>query len=433
MSSIKWDTIFINNPEFNAYLNNNDFIELSSLSKLVRLKLMPFLFEHIFIGKNFAQSIVEESNNFNNKLARNIKCLSELRVAEYLNLFSRCTHKFLHYVKRIDIGSFIVSYQLLEVLYLLPQLKSLKIADIKVSLTTFKCVLDRLQNLESLEIEYTIFIQFKGESIQNDPIKLPKNLIFISWQRNMVALCDLKEDPETLDYNYKGHLSNPGESLFQVDYFPKLKKLISLYTSPSFNNQFLLVNPHLTWLNINFQDNVESISMLNHIQNVTKLELSANYAYENFANLDLSLPNLKELYQYNINERTWQILEKLTQSSSNITDILLTLSIDIDPPIIGLVNNIPSLRSLTIISERHFNLNFIDLKTKSELRYLEIHLYCNINKVLEDLAHCTNLHQVSYSMDFQRNALNPIITQEDTPKPWRLVLIGKSVNYYKIV
>ncbi|KXN70649.1 hypothetical protein CONCODRAFT_170479 [Conidiobolus coronatus NRRL 28638] len=431
MGSIKWDIIFINNPEFNTYLNNNDFIELSSLSKLVRLKLMPFLFNNIFIGKNFAQSIVEECNNSNNKLAHNIKCLSELRVAEYFNLFSRCTQKFLQYVKRIDIGSFIVSYQLLEVLYLLPELTSLKISDIKVSLTTFKCVLDRLPKLESLEVEYIIFIQFKHESVQNDPIRLPKNLSYINWQRNMVALCDLNEDPETLDYNYKGHLSNPGESLFQVDYFPELKKFVSLYTSSSFNNQFLLINPHLTWLNINLQDTAESASILNHVQNIEKLELSANYVYENFANLDLSLPNLKQLYQYNINERTWQILEKLTQSSPNLTDILLTLSIDIDPPIIELINNIPNLQSLIIISERHFNFNFIELKAKSQLKYLEIHFYCNINKVLEDLVHCTNLHQVSYSMDFQRNALNPIITQEDTPKPWRLVLIGKSVNYYK--
>jgi hypothetical protein len=433
MANIKWELIFINDcAELKNYLNIHDFIELSKLCKLARLKLKPKLFENIFISHNVDESINDE----NMKSSISEDCIIEynpyLCVSDYIPSFIRYTQHLVHYTKCVNLRMYSNHYQLLEISRLLNQLTKLSISDIVVSLTAFNKSLINLQGLESLSIESTKFIHYKGESISAGTVSLPSSLKLINWRSCRLYLCDLESDPQLIKYDYENTLSPHSSLVFKIETFPKLIYFSSYLLSSIFNIGLLSSNPQITWLNYKSDELKQDNSLLfRGIQLLKTLEFEVDRVYLNLSALNLNLPNLKRLIFHNVNFETWSLLRKLTLSSPNLNELNIILTSYICPPIFDTINSIPNLRRLFILSQSSMYFNFDNFIPSKSLEYLELCFDLNINTALKILSKYSKLRLFCIRSKFFDKGYIFDLDPEKTLKPWKLVKIGNCLNYYK--
>jgi hypothetical protein len=432
MNKVKWELVFINNDEFKFYLNRYDFIQLSKLSKITRLKLKPKVFEKIHISKMYQKFVIEETNKFHEILDWNKENISDLPIRDYIKSFNFRIHKIKPYIKSISI-SLSNHYHLSEISSLFSQLTSLYIYDTKISLTAFIEALNSLKILENLKIITVNFIQYRNETYPIIPIKLPNTLKFIHWTNNTVSLCDLEEEPTTINFSYGRTLSGRIKFLFQINNYPNLKKFSSTLLPTLFNSKILLKNPNLYCLDlkINVLSQAE-ISMIQLARNIKKIQLSIDCLSFNLSSINLSFPYLNSIDFFKADNRVWPFFEKLALSSPNLSELKVEFFSEKPLSVIRLVNNLYHLQKLTLDSKCPVNLNFSNFNPSPTLKHLEILFMQDIYRHLSKLSQLHSLKVVSFRKEVFNNIYLSTINQESVPKPWKLAFVGDSIKFYNI-
>jgi hypothetical protein len=434
MSKINWELIFINNGEFNAYLNTADFIELSKLSKLMRIKLRPKVFENICFTDIFSEFLCQELAQYNINTKHYNSDSYYFPVAKYKSSFIKCLQSFAPYTMSVKFKLYSNHYQLLEVSRVFRQLTILSISGIVVSLAAFSNALFNLQSLESLSIERNKFIQYIPEWGSSTSVILPNNLNHISWQRCKVYLCNLEEDPQLMKYNYHNTLSEHVDFQFQIDTFPKLRKFSCFLLPIIFNTDFLLNHPKLSSFSFTIDKLDEASTTIFHkIQNIGSLELNVismdmNLNLETFS---LSLRNLTSVEFYAVKANNWPIFEKVVLSSPNLAELKVNFIHNVYHFLIELINTIPSLQKLVISSLSYSRYGIEYLKPSSSLKCLEIGFDTDIVSTLLKLSNYSSLKVVIFSKKFYDEYYLSTFNNGIVPLPWKLVNIGEFLSYYK--
>jgi hypothetical protein len=434
MSEIKWDIIFINNNEFNYYLKKSDYIELCKLSKLVRLKLRPRLFESVIIGKNIEKVLNEEYEDSEKSHSYPVNKALDLSFTEYIKLFNICIEKFCPYIKYIKLGKHSNHYQLLEISKTFSQLSKLSISNTKIGLISFQKALGGLKFLESFSIHGVSFLHYNGDPESVKSIILPNTLKYLDWQSCNVLHTVVEEDPQSASFDYFGTESAHSMIQFQPDYFSRLKLYSSyLLDEYPFNIDILRLNPQLRYLKLWIGEfNETNASVINLIHNVKNLELYVDRLIFNLKMINFSLPNLTYLRFYRAELRVWPLIEKLALSSPNLSELRIEIGIYTDPNIIELANNLPNLKKLAIQSYFDINPNFEEFRPGPKFEYLELHAQLNVHPILNRLTQYPNFKAVIFNKSFFElsNLLNQ--DQENTVPPWKLINTQKFIKYYKL-
>ncbi|KXN70683.1 hypothetical protein CONCODRAFT_70479 [Conidiobolus coronatus NRRL 28638] len=434
MSMIKWDLVFINNNiEFFTYLSTSDFKEVSLISKLLRLKYKPKLFERILISSNIDKCIIEEYAKLNifNSFPR-IK-IEKLPVVGYITYFSICMQRFQPYVKSVRFGLFASHCQTLEVSILFPQLSSLFITNFTIELSIFQKVLNNLQSLKRLSISLMDFLHVNTDLSNLKPIKLPNTLKYIDWQNCKVSLCTLNEGPQTMYYSCVRTGLYRNMFRFEPENFPNLKYFsCHLISESPINIEIFKLNPQLTHLKLKIEEfNQDTSLMLNLVHSIKKMELTIDNLNFNLTMINLNLPNLTCLHFYGVSTVIWPIIEKLSHSSPRLAELLIHFASDGNYQIIELINNLSNLQRLTVKSYYRLNLNFDEFKPSSKFKYFDLYTELDILPVLKSL----DKHPIFKLARFNKwcfdNAYLLIKDQENTPKPWKLVDGVNFVKFYK--
>jgi hypothetical protein len=432
MSVIKWETIFISNYEFKTYLNSCDFIGLSMLCKLTRLKLKPIIFESFYINSSANGFLIDDSLSSNIQKTIDLKNIYNLSVGEYNILLNNSLKEFLPYINTVGIKNYGSHYHLLKLSQLTPQISNLYIYNITISLSSFKIVLNNLINIQNLKVLYINFIQYSGEVNPAESFSLPSTLKCIDWQFCRVFPCILEKDPQSINYSYELPLSESRELLFQPDHLPSLKKFTSHNLPISVSEKMLTNNPQLTILDFKITD-INSIRILELIQNIKRLVFRVYYLNYDLNTLNLNFAKLTYLDFYINNAEIWPLLEKFALSSPNLLDLKVQFERYSAPPISDIVNKAHNLESLAIISFDEISINFKEFKPSSSLKYLEVSFYCDIYLVLSDLVPCSGLNTICFDNIIFSDFYLQATKIGDIPKPWRLVKINDAVKYYRIV
>ncbi|KXN70654.1 hypothetical protein CONCODRAFT_170483 [Conidiobolus coronatus NRRL 28638] len=433
INKTKWELVFINNDEFKNYLNRCDFIQLSKLSKITRLKLKSKVFEEIYISKWYKKLIIEElSKCYDIRDWHNVNS-SDLSIYDHIKSFNLQIHEIKPYIKSINIMSLSNHFHLSEISSLFSQLTSLYIYDAKISLTAFINALNSLKALQNLKIITVSFIQYRNETYPIIPIKLPITLKSIHWTNNTVSLCDLEEEPLTINFGYGRTLSGRIKFLFQHDNYPNLKKFSSILLPTLFNSKILSNNPNLNCLDLKINVLSETeVSMIQLAQNIKKLELGIDSLNLNLSGITLNFPCLNSIYLFKVDNRIWPFLEKLTLSSPNLSELKIEFHSDKLLPVINLANNLGYLQKLIIDSKCPINLNFNNFNPSPTLKHLEILFMQDIYRHLPKLSQSHTLKVVSFRKGAYNNIYLSTLNQENTPKPWKLAIVGESIKCYNI-
>ncbi|KXN70681.1 hypothetical protein CONCODRAFT_70477 [Conidiobolus coronatus NRRL 28638] len=432
MTKINWELIFINNSEFKGYLNSCDIMEMSKLSKLVRLKLKSGLFENITIGHTIDDFIVNEYSKLNSVPSCNAD-LSNLSVKEYIPLFRKYIQNIIPYIKRINIISGASHYQLLEVSNQLARISILSIYQTRISLSAFQSAINKFQYLESLSIKKTSFIIYKNEKDSVNNIKLPSSLKYLNWSLSKSYIVTLERDPQLIKYSYGRTLIEGSYILIQPEHFSNLVKYSSDLSHPDMDKELASLNPNLVSISLNiFLLTREKVSILKSLQSIKKLELSITQVYCDKQFFNFNFPNLTHLCFHYAARKNWPILVNVILSSPNLSEFNIGTKSYTNCNIFELINIIKKLKKLTIRPDYTEELDFKDFKSNSNLNYLEIWYRCDINSVLDELAKFTNLNQIAFKSKFFDKDYLSSISQENTSNRWRIINTQEFIKYYKL-
>jgi hypothetical protein len=346
-SLIQWELVFLIH-EFKKCLFLKDIIELSLLSKMLRIKLKPLIFTCIelnlkklsnrrscFVDKEdqlpvINRTIIEKFLNFS-LVSNNEDDFKVTKIDPFINSIesefsTNCQYSKV--IRLVNLGK--PCFYIFPLISFFNNLTQLKVVKCNISIKDFNTCTDGLKNIEILELVNAEFIEIvEGKSIIKG-IKLPDSIKELSWFDNIVA--SSFNQSSAYDFLSKRILMSSTKFDPPAANFPELKRLKYPFNArhPRFLIAFLQNNPQLASISLPF-DNINNSHLKYLSINTTITEF-----WLDFKNISLlgqmslypTLPCIKTLVLLNFNMIQYESVRNLIISCTN----LLKLTFVYTPP-----------------------------------------------------------------------------------------------------
>lgn len=344
---IDWINVIILN-EFNRYLNNDSLVELSLVSKILRKKLSPKLFNSVkFTDSDFSSDISYfglrpdcRQNKFSNEILQkfnssesflnysNKREYKDLVVDPYLESYKGKFEPYSKYVKALTLYALKEPlYYLVDLVRLATNLNSLYIDTGFMLLKEFQTVLDGLKNLKSLKINNVTFVAFKTGKLCIEDISPPKSLKSLILHDTKLITRRYKKGAYQL--LFEKFCIDPEPLIIALDHLPGLEYLeykTEFYTG-NFIGKFLRINPQIKKLGVSLttlildltdKDYFSANRTISLISSNDSLALSNNALYTKLKNITAFEYSTSQSIQPDTFSRIFSSLENLRYLTINL-------------------------------------------------------------------------------------------------------------------
>jgi hypothetical protein len=428
-SKINWLNIVFD-KDFQNYLDLSTLINISRLSKIVRDKLNPRLFNSIGtkVNRRYIKDVAREYYDIVSlSLLNSVICSDtnelkkSLRVEKVLNGICHDLHHVKSFVSKLYLdGMNYIGYHLFHIFKLFNNLKILKLNDCTIPYSTLVKIGVLFPNLISIELTSVLLIKLPTDIADSEDFIIPPHLSYLNIFKVKVAnvnlLSELHEllfDEDQDEYLYR--LTLPKVSI------PSLKKLdfIDDYEDDCDLEEFLDVNPNLESLKIeslyldrayNFNslksldifriecyDNEPKFTIQESIKELIVF-IEDNTYFENFAKLCKLCPNIEMLKLLimcgdSIQQSFDKFLKPILFNSPKVKTLHLEVYAD-ENEVID-INNFSHIENITFEVDLPYLLNYKFDKCKS-LKKIQFHsewFEVNNEDFIKDFKEIRNRHK----------------------------------------
>ncbi|KXN67715.1 hypothetical protein CONCODRAFT_10166 [Conidiobolus coronatus NRRL 28638] len=346
-ASIDWELILIDSPIF-QYISKYELLDLSFISKRIRLKVSPYLFSKLRIKPKVLYTqpnFFQHRNNFDlDRLTywerfillgtyffdKNL-AFRETQIDPFINQSATTLSKIGQYCNVLIFDQLKkASYFLIPITVEFLNLTELFIFKCELPLYKFNIILSKLVKLEILHLDTIYFIKSIEDSELKNDINFPQNLEVLSYEYIYLVVTDLPQF-HTIEFAY--NLMGTYESIvleLPLKSFPKLKVLNYGKAEESLSLiKFLDINPQLKALCLNVAILRPAIlSILTSMPNLEGLKIETNgTSFEEFEIHSLS--NLQKLQVLNLNIITgsdFRLITQFIKFTPNLTRLTIETS-----------------------------------------------------------------------------------------------------------
>lgn len=388
---IHWELVFFIR-EFKEYIDINDLIELSSISKLIRLKLTPALFRCVeFNNQNLSmrsnyfaneedrwkmnnKSIIKKFKSYSKRVFdRNAEFKSSI-IDPFVDNIQVELKSYQEYIKEFKFISLEKPcYYIFHISEIFTGLSKLTLFDVYINLNGFINAMKALDNLNKLDLKLVTFEKLLRSMSYNQDI-FPQSIVELYIDECTVSSSKLPNKP--FKYLFDMNLECSRFAIqFKPSRLPKLK-ILSLKSNdlPSYYiSLWIAMNQHL--LDIRFNNvNLREMELDFIVQTNVLQSLEIDFISNDYSGISLDIPLLISIQYINIRNimAQYPIVKQLIYSCPNITKLELELMHYNEEYITDLESKLINLKYLSL------NLCQLD-KTKFKVPNLIYTNFLNIN------------------------------------------------------
>ncbi|KXN67434.1 hypothetical protein CONCODRAFT_86955 [Conidiobolus coronatus NRRL 28638] len=434
----KWELIFIFN-DFQQYLYFRQLCNISLLNKYLREKLKIKIFNSIKLSHFFLRQFPNYFNNTNeNELndesvdTNNTIITRSSKINLFIDELIKKFDSFLPICKSLEfLGLGIAGYYIIPKVCYFNHLTHLRLFDCLMGLKCFIRLMEKLENLQFLDLYELNFIKFQDDEVTEGDIIIPKPLKGIGLTHMHVFTASCISDPYEV-------LNNYDSDILEVAHIPPqhLSNLSKLELSSAIDNlnlilDFLSLNPQLSEIIIPISNfSIEIIKMLSESGNVKHLKIDF-IGYEIHYPNDVTLPKLSSLSSLKIlyiSERDYCTILKLLEAFPNLAKLIITLkhySADFIVSVLRKLNNLKYLKlAVYNLLSDEFNFNVF-----SNIRVLKVNIVDNMKVLYKLPVQPCKLKSIRIASNprYLEN-MNYMLEDDDVVNNWNIKLLGQSIK-----